>query len=417
MELKGFDMNCREDDSESCEADKGKKSAPTGDKWGKLPSQPVFTGALTIVGLLVGVGGAWAIDVRSNMAGSVQLDYLHVFDADSARDFVFDGFTTELSLKLVTDFGDRTSAHVKVCYGCHGFEIGMAYVDFWLLDELSVRVGRMNPRFGDFPLRHDPANHRANSKPLPYDMGRMLRRAEWNNGILPIPYVDNGIEVYGTYWFNDRMAVDYAIHAVSGLKGNNDAFDIDFVQSRSPSLYYIDNNSQPSVGGRLAVTINIGNYTTLTTGASGIHGFYDPAATQSYLILGIDTHLKMDALVLRAEVLLRRTEFGIPDEPGAFRFDTQGRTKDFFIKQGFLAEVEYPFSEWLEIFARVDGLRRIGNLATNSPLRGESAVLRYTNGINLVVHRSLRLKLSTEIWDFSDFRDEVVAHVGVAGHF
>jgi hypothetical protein len=65
---------------------------------------------------------------------------------------------------------------VKICYGCHGFETDMAFVDLRVAEQLNFRVGRMNPAFGDFPLRHDPANHRANSKPLPYDMGRMLRR-------------------------------------------------------------------------------------------------------------------------------------------------------------------------------------------------------------------------------------------------
>ena len=367
--------------------------------------------------LLASVGVAWAIDVKTNFAGSVQLDYFYVPTNSQAREIGLDGFTTELSLKMVADFTDRTSAHVKVCYGCHGFEVGMAYVDFWLVDQLSVRVGRMNPRFGDFPLRHDPANHRANSKPLPYDMGRMLRREEWNNGILPIPYADNGIEIYGTQWLGDFAAIDYAVHTVSGLKGGEDAFDIDFVQSRTPALYYVDNNSHPSVGGRMALTVNLGDVTTLTTGASIIHGFFNPTATQTYTITGIDAHLKVDALVLRAEALMRRTEYSIPDELGAFRFDTRGRSEDFFIKQGFYAEIEYPFAQWFEAFFRFDGLRRFGNIPSASALRGESAVLRYTPGVNFVFHRALRVKLSSEVWDFSDFQDEFTVHMGVAGNF
>lgn len=374
-----------------------------------------FTTALLALSASVGV--ASAIDVKTNFAGSVQLDYFYVPTNQQARDIGFDGFTTELSLKMVADFTDRTSAHVKVCYGCHGFEVGMAYVDFWLVDQLSVRVGRMNPRFGDFPLRHDPANHRANSKPLPYDMGRMLRREEWNNSILPIPYADNGVEIYGTQWISDLAAVDYAVHMVSGLKANENAFDIDFVQSRTPALYYVDNNSHPSFGGRLALTLNLGDLTTLTTGASVIHGFFNPAATQSYTITGIDVHLKVDALVLRAEALMRRTEYNISDEPDAFRFDTLGRSEDFFIKQGFYAEVEYPFAPWLEAFFRFDGLRRFGNVPVSSALRGESWVLRYTPGVNFVFHRALRVKLSSEIWDFSDFQDEFAVHMGVAGNF
>ena len=371
--------------------------------------------SVLLLALAWAAGTAYAVEVHTNFAGSVQLDYLFVPTNGRAREIGFDGFTTELSLKMVTDFGERTSAHVKVCYGCHGFEVGMAYVDFWLLDQLSVRLGRMNPRFGDFPLRHDPANHRANSKPLPYDMGRMLRRLEWNNGILPIPYADNGIEVYGTQWIGDDVSLDYALHAMSGLRGASDAFDIDFVLSRSPALYYVDNNSEPAVGGRLALTTNLSDHASLTVGTSIIHGTYDPEGEQTYTIGGVDVHARLHALVFRAEALVRRTEFAIVGDD--FRFDTLGQSEGFFVKQGFYAEVEYPFTAWFEAFFRADGLRRYGNLPSTSPLRRESAVLRYTPGVNFVLHRNLRLKVSSEIWDFSDFSDEVAIHLGVAGNF
>lgn len=369
-------------------------------------------------GLLFGLSTAEAIDLQTNFAGSVQLDYLFVATNNRARAIGFDGFTTELSLKAVTDFGERTSAHVKICYGCHGFEVGMAYVDFWVWDQLSVRVGRMNPRFGDFPLRHDPANHRANSKPLPYDMGRMLRRVEWNNGILPIPYADNGVEIYGTQWLGDDVALDYAVHAMSGLKGDDNGFDIDFVQSRTPALYYVDNNSEPAVGGRAALTVNVTDFVSFTAGASIIHGTYDPSRRLAYTIAGVDLHLRAHALTFRAEALLRRTEFGIlATEPSVFRFETGGKNEDYVLKTGFYAELEYPFTRWLEVFGRVDGLHRSGNLPSSSTLRRESAVLRYTPGVNFVLHRSLRIKLSGEFWDFSDFADEVAIHAGVAGNF
>lgn len=367
-------------------------------------------------GLLFG-GLARGFEVHTNVAGSIQLDYLYVPTNERARDLAFDGFTTELSLKLVADFGERTSAHVKVCYGCHGFEVAMAYVDFFVHDALSVRVGRMNPRFGDFPLRHDPANHRANSKPLPYDMGRMLRRVEWNNGILPIPYADNGIEIYGTFWLGDDVSIDYAGHAVSGLEGGENALDIDFVLSRSPSLYYTDNNGHPSVGGRLAITATFEDWGSFTLGASGMHGPYDPSRTLSYTIAGADAHLRIHGLALRAEGLRRFTDFAVPAEAGALRFDPRGRSVDFFVKDGFYVEAEYPFSPFFEAFGRVDGLHRYGNLPSGSLLRRRSAVLRYTPGVNFVFHPGLRLKLSAELWDFSDFADELALHAGVAGHF
>lgn len=364
--------------------------------------------------LFVGAASAAsAFERHVNFAGSVQLDYLFIPDAP-AEPIAFDGFTTELSLKMIADFGERTSAHVKVCYGCHGFEVGMAYLDFWLLDALSFRVGRMTPRFGDFALRHDPANHRANTKPLPYDMGRMLRRTEWNNGILPIPYADNGAEVYGMVWLSDDVSLDYALHLTSGLKGNPGAADIDFTLSRTPALYYTDNNSRPAFGGRLSLGMNFSEHSSLTLGASGIHGEWDPAGQRSYTILGADMHFRLHGLVLRGEALLRRTEMDMA-AAGA-RFEPLS-DEEFFVKDGFYVEVEYPFGPYVEAFFRWDGLRRRGNLPSSSPLRQRSGVLRYTPGLNLVLHRSIRLKMSAEFWDFSDFETAVAVHLGVVGNF
>src|SRR5690606_24769198 len=151
----------------------------------------------------------------------------------------------------------------KVCFGCHGFELGMAFADVRVSDELNFRVGRFNPSFGEFPIRHDPANHATVDKPLPYDMGRMLRLREWNMSVLPIPYVDNGIEVNATHWFGDSAQLDYSAYAVGGFRGSNDGTAFDFVQSRSAALYYVDNNRQPALGGRIALTVVPGDDVTI----------------------------------------------------------------------------------------------------------------------------------------------------------
>ena len=248
---------------------------------------------LALLLILAAPGVAQAQEIERNFAGSAQLDYLAVPSTIRARGLTFDGFTTELAVKLAVDFTDHFSANVKICYGCHGFETNMAYVDLRVADQLNFRVGRIVPSFGDFPLRHDPANHRANSKPLPYDMGRMLRRTELNMSIMPAPYVDNGVEVNGTQWFGDDAQLDYAIWGVSGFKGGADALDFDFAQSRSGSLYYVDNNSEPAVGGRVAFTTNFTDYLNATVGVSGNYGHYDPNAELSYLILGADLFFGM----------------------------------------------------------------------------------------------------------------------------
>ncbi len=376
----------------------------------------VVVGALVAVGLLAAV----AQGVDRNFAGSAQLDYLAVPTQDVARGVTFDGFTTELSLKVAADVTDEIGASVKACYGCHGFEMGMAYVDVRPWDALGVRVGRFTPSFGDFPARHDPANHRTSDKPLPYDMGRMMRLREWNMSILPAPYVDNGLEVGGTFLLGEDVDLDWASYVIGGLKGTSDAFDVDFIQSRSGDLYYVDNNSRPSVGGRMVLAWRLGEETSMRLGGSGMWGHYDPGHELEYFIVGADAVLKHSDWTLRAEYLLRRTEMHLsaaPEERFKYGPGATGEFDPFSLKDGFYVSLDAPMTEHLELVLRADGMRRMGNLPAQSLLRSTSAVLRYTGGINVLLERSYRIKLSGELYDFSDFEDEVGVHAGLVGAF
>lgn len=353
-------------------------------------------------------------------AGSVQLDYLAVPTDARPRDFVFDGFTTELSMKLSVDVSDALSAQVKTCYGCHGFEIGAAHVDFRPVDALRIRAGRFVPTFGDFPLRHDPANHLTSDKPLPYDMGRMLRLREFNMSVLPAPYVDQGVEVSFSQRLGDAVDLDLHAYLIGGLRAGNEPTDVDFIQSRSRELYYVDNNSEPTVGGRVAASVLLGDDAALTLGASGMYGTYDPDARLELLVLGADLVLRIARWALRAEVVLRRTEMALGADPeSTFRYGpgADGRYDPYALKEGFYVESTFPIGHAVEVVGRVDGLRRRGNVPLTSPLRSDSALVRYTLGGNLLLHDGWRLKLSGEFYDFSDFDDELGLHLGVVGAF
>jgi len=201
-----------------------------------------------------------AAAIERNFAGSAQLDYLFVPDESGGTGgrSVYDGFTTEAALKLAADVSDHLSANVKVCYGCHGFELPMAYFDYRVADELVVRAGRFSPSFGAFNIRHDPANHVTSDKPLPYDMGRMLRLSEWNLGVLPSPFPDNGVEVGGTHWFGERVQLDYAAYAISGFRAPTGSNDLVWGLSQTRGGNMIDNNGRPGGGGRVAATFRIG---------------------------------------------------------------------------------------------------------------------------------------------------------------
>lgn len=354
-----------------------------------------------------------------NFAGSIQLDYMMVPTEKTGRKIALDGATAEVSLKLAMDFTRKISANVKMCVACHGVEVGMAYFDLRVSDEMNVRVGRFTPAFGEFPVRHDPANHRTSDKPLPYDMGRMLRMQEWNEGVLPAPWVDNGIELNGTHFFGKHLQTDYAIYAISGPRAGADPIDFDFKASRSGEAYYVDNNSRPALGGQFAASVITDN-TTWTAGVSMMRGTYDPEHRLAFSIFGAHFVARINDIFLRVEALTRRHEMSLGESPmERFRYGpgSDGKYDPYVVKDGGYAELEVPFGKYVTLIWREDGLRRRGNVPMNSVMRSDSAILRHTGGAAIALRQSLRLKLSYEYYDFTDYENESVVHVGIAGPF
>jgi hypothetical protein len=295
----------------------------------------------------------------------------------------------------------------------------MAYFDLRVSDEMNVRVGRFTPAFGEFPVRHDPANHRTSDKPLPYDMGRMLRIQEWNEGVLPAPWVDNGIELNGTHFFGKNLQTDYAVYAISGPRAGADPVDFDFKMSRSGEAYYVDNNSRPVIGGQLVASVVTAD-TTWSAGVSMMRGTYDPEHRLPFAIYGAHFIARINDIFLRAEYLSRHHEMSLGENPmERFRYGpgTSGEFDPVVVKDGGYLELELPVGDRITLIGREDGLRRRGNVMMNSEMRSESALIRHTAGAAIVLRQSLRLKLSYEYYDFSDFDDESVVHLGIAGPF
>jgi len=244
-------------------------------------------------------------------------------------------------------------------------------------------------------------------------MGRMLRRAEFNLAILPEPYPDNGVEIFGTLG-GESAEVAYSAYAVSGLKGNAADADVDFVRSRRE--YFVDNNSSPAVGGRVAIAfpnLPIDGWRLLSIGASGMYGFYDDDSELSYLLGGVDLYTRFGSLNVRGEALFRRT--AIPDETDRF----QQRLRSLWVqREGFYVQLDGPVFKGVEWLARYDGFRRAGPLLIGSPLRStDSAITRGTFGLNLIATKGVKLKINYEVWMFDDFPEEHLLHSGLIGTF
>jgi hypothetical protein len=324
------------------------------------------------------------------LGGSASLDYRYIAGDNPPSNPSILGINSlglEVAAKAVVDVGHGVSFNVKLCAGCHGLELDQAYGEVMLKEQFNVRVGRINVPFGDFTVRHDPTNFTAPSKPLPYAMGDMLYYGPqaFNLGIVPAPYVDNGVEAFGTFSLSGSTNLQYSLYLVKGLAGIN---DIDFVTSRQ----YLDNNRIPAGGARLVLT-----GPDWSIGASATAGTYDPRDTLLYVMAGFDAYFRVGPVKFRAEALGRRTDL----DPFAVGYPFQ-LIDTWFLKLGWYAELEWEVQQRLTLLLRTDGLQRIGEPIPGSLVNTTSAgVQRQTAALLFRITGNFALKGDYEFWSFS----------------
>lgn len=340
------------------------------------------------------------------LAGSAVVDHREFLGAESRRlampsSVGIDSTNLELAQKFIVDVTPTVHMNVKVCFGCHGIEVDQGYAEIHLTDAVGMRVGRINVPVGEFNVRHDPANYTTPSKPLPYAMGDMLHYQPdaFNLGVVPTPYSDNGVEVFGSLWLLGKIQLDYALYVVKGLAGTN---DLDFVASRR----YTDNNRTPAVGTRWVATVG-----PLSVGGSIGGGFYDRRDRLKYLFYGAEAYLRLDPLVFRGEIIYRLTDYD-PDAPG-YRF---APVEPYFLKLGYYGQADWNLTDWLTLVYRVDGLSRMG-----MPLPGTqidqvfTGIVRHTGAAAFRFDGNLLLKVGYEYWAFSGvpFENQHVARLAL----
>ncbi len=305
----------------------------------------------------------------------------------------------EVAAKVVAEVGHGVSFSVKACGGCHGLELDQAYGEVRVRDEFNVRVGRINVPFGEFNVRHDPSNFSTPSKPLMYAMGDMLQYGPegFNLGIVPAPYVDNGVEVLGSFSLGAHTQFDYAAYLVKGLVGSN---DIDFVSSRR----YLDNNTLPAAGARLVLTGE-----QWAVGASVSGGTYDERDQLTYLMAGLEAYARLGAFTVRAEAVGRRTDL----DPTATGYAYQ-LIDAWFLKVGWYAQVDWAVHPKVSVIVRSDGLHRFGMPLPFSDLTSTSSgVQRQTLAVLGRVTENLAVKADYELWTFTG-TSYPLRHVGRA---
>lgn len=365
--------------------------------------------AVLIVALALPAAGA---DV--NFAGSAYVDYWWASSPGATKSSLM-GITPEAAVKMEVDVHENLSFSARVCFSCHGLEVDRAHVDFTPSPAFNIQAGRIGVPFGEMAVRYDPTSHRSVSKPLIYDMGRMAYygRGGFNLGVVPQPYVDTGVVVYGQVWPSDEVQLWYAGYVVGGMRGEN---DFDYAAMRTS--FYVDNNNEPAGGGRAVMTISSSEpdsvFKDFSLGISGMYGHYDPLRRRAYTALGADASLRVGPVTLRSEAAFIRIELN-PD-PTLYRYELIDTYLD---KGGFFVELEHPLGSRVAVLYRFDMLARKGIPLPSSDvsLSPDSRILRYTQAFQFLLSSSMYVKASYEYTYMNDFPSFHSFHAGVGGSF
>jgi hypothetical protein len=315
------------------------------------------------------------------------------------------GITGEYALGGRLEIGRDFRVAVRACVGCHGFELQAAYGEYDFCEFLTLRAGRLPLPFGSLSQRTSPAQVESSSKPLPYIMGSMVRRNEFNLGIIPSPIVDNGAAILGNVWVSPSLQVGYEVAAVTGLKGTSP--DIDWVATRS----FRDNNGEPAGAARLALSAG-----PFQAGASAMFGRYDQDHQLAYRMAEADLALHGGIWNFRVEGALRDTDY----------FDASGRVETSR-RLGYAVQVDAALARNWRVFLLQDGLR-VENIylgpagpqilpPASGPQGLTHSILRGVAGLVFAVRPGFLIKGSAEYWHFSDFDNAWVFHAELVFEF
>lgn len=300
----------------------------------------------------------------------------------------------------------KVSANIRVCWGCHAIELEEASFQWQPTSFLTVKAGRMAVNAGSYNTRHDFSVRRTVSKPLTRIMGNMPRQNEFNHGVLPAPYVDNGASMTADHRFG-AFGITGEAFVLTGLKGTGLA-DVNFITSRQ----FRDVNGEPSFGGRFTF-----DAPHVSTTLAYMWGNYDPFSRRSYQFFSADTRIRAGPLIVEAEFALRETEYNDPDSSGG---------ENEFLKYGWWARGTWNFTDALYIVGAVDTLHvKDIFLSNNGPTTNpalavtddNNRIVRLTGGIGYTAPGGILLRAAAEYWDFSDFNDAWVIHVGLGWKF
>ena len=353
---------------------------------------------VVVASVLVVAMASSAEAARWNWSGAITIDQQRVLDPPAGAPLGKEGTTVEASVKATVDLSEQVTATVRACTACHGLTVHQAFAEVRLAAPLNVQAGRIDVPFGEYHQRADPAIDRSLSKPLPFAMGHMLRYQSdrFNLGVLPMPFVDTGVSIFGDVWIRDTFQIWYAAYGVNGFQSGAPR-DFAF-KNQLGDGGFSDNNNDVSWGGRLALAQG-----PVSAGASFLRGRYDPDATADYSVWGLDASLWLRGVQLRGEYAAREADV------------LEGNVTSLLRKKGFYGQVEVPAGR-VTFLGRFDGLLRQG-IPLGTENDASSGVVRWTGGVAFAPTVQYSVRMQYERWRFTDFVDSDVIHVGLVAAY
>ncbi len=356
-------------------------------------------------------------DIKSELRSFIDnLDVSATFGTtfrQSARDDAVqnDGFQTELWIGAEWHATGPFTARITACYTCHrsnepeGDRLELVEGAFRFdidraLDlnedgpQAAVDAGRFLVPFGGLGAQAHPAASRTVTMPLIYNMGQGVNRDDIGPAVIPMPYSDEGVLATFALPLVADVNATFDAYVVNGLQG---VTDVNFFESRD----YNDNNSDPSVGGRVTFGTPY-----LRAGASLISGRMDDDEFEkrlNYDIIGVDlTARYRNRVRVQAEWAKRSNDqFTFADGNPRGNTDVEG-----YSIEGDLLLIEDP---GISLIARWDAIRNDGDIVpAGSSLTDPSfGVRRVTWGFRFALPFGSSLVLNHEHWTMPDDLDSV----------
>ncbi len=153
--------------------------------------------------------------------------------------------------------------------------VEQAYIDYWVMPNVAVKIGAMLTPFNRFDEFHEPLVNPLVTRP---QLSREIGVSAWK---------DVGIDVHG-YYNLEQSSISYDFYAINGLGSG---------ENLRASRQYRDNNENLALGGR----VNFVYRNHIEIGGSGYQGAWDDEGDNNLTMIGFHTLISSSVVNLYGE--------------------------------------------------------------------------------------------------------------------